>query len=274
MDPTRIRALLQDVASGRASIDGALEQLSELPFQDVGDHARIDHHRHLRSGVPEVVLGEWKSAEQIASILGAMAERGSGALATRVSAAKAKVVAETVPNAVFHKDARLIVVPADAPSSAVDQGDDDDGDAAGFTVAVVAAGTSDIPVAEEAALTLGFLNTRVMRVYDVGVAGVHRLLAEAGKLRTAAVAIVVAGMEGALPSVVAGLISCPIIAVPTSVGYGAGLGGFAALFGMLSSCSPGVTVVNIDNGFGAAVAAVRMTLPMTLLSRNEKSHEQ
>ena len=250
MDPSKLRNLLQAVAAGDASIDGALEELSQLPFQDVGTEARIDHHRHLRSGVPEVVLGQWKTAEQISQILKAMSERGGAALATRVDASKARAIMPTLDRGVYHETARLIAIPA-LESTA--------GKRAQIPIAVVAAGTSDVPVAEEAALTLEFLHAPVERIYDVGVAGVHRLLAEAGKLRSVAVTIVVAGMEGALPSVVAGLVACPVIAVPTSVGYGASIGGFAALFGMLSSCSPGVTVVNIDNGFGAAVAAVRMT---------------
>lgn len=254
VDRKRLRTLLAEVAAGDIELDHALEQLSLWPFQDVGGEARIDNHRELRSGVPEVVLGEWKSAAQIARILLAMTERGQGALATRVSPDKAEAVVAAVPGATYHESARLIAVsPGDGDESRPDPATEP------TAVAVVAAGTSDIGVAEEAALTLEFLGARPERVYDVGVAGVHRLLAETAKLRKAAVAIVVAGMEGALPSVVAGLVPCPVIAVPTSVGYGASIGGFAALFGMLSSCSPGVTVVNIDNGFGAAVAAYRMS---------------
>lgn len=250
MDRQRVRHLLEQVAQGRLELDHALEELSVLPFQEVEGHSRVDHHRELRSGVPEVVLGEWKSAEQIIDILCAVARRGSGALATRVSADKASAILAAIPHAVHHARARTVMVPR---SGAVDH------DAPGKGLcAVVAAGTSDIPVAEEVAVTLDFLGHGVDRIYDVGVAGVHRLLAETAKLRKADVAVVVAGMEGALPSVVAGLMDRPVIAVPTSVGYGVSLGGFAALLGMLSSCSPGVMVVNIDNGFGAAAAAARI----------------
>jgi hypothetical protein len=242
---------LQAVAAGRVDLDEAMDTLRWSPFEELDGEVRVDHHRELRSGVPEVVLGQWKSAEQIIRILSALAERGRGALATRVSPDKAAEVLAALPQALHHETARAVVLPG-APVRAAG------GEPERAPVAVVAAGTSDMPVAEEAAVTLDFLGHRVARVYDVGVAGVHRLIAEAGRLRRAAVVIVVAGMEGALPSVVAGLIDRPIIAVPTSVGYGVSAGGFAALLGMLSSCSPGVTVVNIDNGFGAAAAAVRI----------------
>lgn len=253
VDRTRLQTLLHAVASGDASVGEALDELAVLPFEDVGTDARIDHHRELRSGIPEVVLGEWKTGEQIARILRSMDERSGTGLATRVSPEKARDTLRSIPRAVYHEHARLLVVPraAEEPSHGVENHGH---------VAVIAAGTSDVPVAEEAALTLEYLGQSVQRTYDVGVAGVHRLLSEVGKLRQASVAIVTAGMEGALPSVVAGLLACPVIAVPTSVGYGASIGGFAALFGMLSSCAPGVTVVNIDNGFGAAVAARRMNL--------------
>lgn len=247
MDATRLLALLERVAAGTHSPGDALEELSLLPFQSLGDGIKVDHHRELRSGVPEVVMGEWKSAEQIAAITAALAARGGGALATRVSADKAIFVLDAVAGAVYHDIARVVMVRRPGPAAA-----------SKALIAVVAAGTSDMPVAEEAALTLEFLGHGVDRLYDVGVAGLHRLLAHTERLRRAEVAVVVAGMEGALPSVVAGLVATPIIAVPTSVGYGVSAGGIAALLGMLSSCSPGVLVVNIDNGFGAAVGAARI----------------
>lgn len=248
MDRYRLQEILDQVAQGALSSAEALTALAHLPFESVGDHTLVDHHRELRSGMPEVVLGEWKSAEQIIDILIALARKGSGALATRVSAEKATAVVEHVPHAVYYDRARMVVIPRQHKAAGK----------AETRVAVVAAGTSDLPVAEEAAVTLEFLGHSVDRVSDVGVAGLHRLLVNVERLRSAAVVIVVAGMEGALPSVVAGLIDRPVIAVPTSVGYGVGAGGFAALVGMLSSCAPGVTVVNIDNGFGAAVGAARI----------------
>ncbi len=245
-----LRVLLEKVADGALAPEHALEELSLLPYENLdGDgEVRVDHHRELRSGVPEVVLGQWKSAEQIIRILRSLGRSGRGALATRVSDEKAALVTAAIADAVHHPVARSIVVPPREGRPPAATG----------VLALVAAGTSDIPVAEEAAVTLDFLGHPVERIFDVGVAGMHRLLAETKKLRQAAVAIVVAGMEGALPSVVAGLVDCPVIAVPTSVGYGVSAGGFAALLGMLSSCAPGVMVVNIDNGFGAAVAAARI----------------
>jgi NCAIR mutase (PurE)-related protein len=248
VDREDIRRLLQEVKSGQLELDDALERLRRLPFERVGAMARVDHHRELRSGVPEVVLGEFKSAEQIAAILGALAGGGAGALATRVDADKAAEVLAAVPGARYLAAAHLVVVDPGRPRAERGRG----------VIAVVSAGTSDMPVAEEAALTAEFLGHRVVRVSDVVVAGLHRVLAASEELRACTVAIVVAGMEGALPSVMAGLIDCAIVAVPTSVGYGVGLGGFAAMLSMLASCSPGVTVVNIDNGFGAAVAAARI----------------
>lgn len=242
--------MLEAVSAGAVGPADALERLRRLPLEDLGE-AVIDHHRGLRAGVPEVVLGQWKTAEQIARLLTALAAGGNGALATRVSPDKAAVVLDAVDGASYHEVARVVEVPRHGP----DAGAADSGDAG---VAVVCAGTSDLPVAEEAAVTLGFLGHRVERVRDVGVAGLHRLFPHLERLRLATVVIVVAGMEGALPSVIAGLVDRPVIAVPTSVGYGVSEGGFAALVGMLSSCSAGVVVVNIDNGFGAAAAAARM----------------
>ena len=249
MDREDILRLLEEVRDGRLDPDAATERLRRLPFESVaGGTARVDHHRALRAGAPEVVFGESKTAEQIAAIMTAMAAGGAGALATRVSADKAAVVAAALPGARYLADARVLVIDPAEPRRGRGRG----------VVAVVSAGTSDLPVAEEAAATLEFLGHDVARVHDVGVAGIHRLLAAGEELRACAVAVVVAGMEGALPSAVAGLIDRPIVAVPTSVGYGVGVGGFAAMLGMLSSCAPGVTVVNIDNGFGAAVAAARI----------------
>jgi NCAIR mutase (PurE)-related protein len=247
MDPRRIEALLGEVQSGALSPADALERLRRMPAEDLGE-AVLDHHRTLRAGVPEVILGEWKTAEQIARLLAALAAQGNGALATRVSADKAAHVLAAVPGAEYRELARAVVVWPEPAAPARERP----------AVAVVCAGTSDLPVAEEAVVTLEFLGHPVMRVTDVGVAGLHRLFPHIERLRQAAAILVVAGMEGALPSVVAGLVHRPVIAVPTSVGYGVSQGGWAALLGMLSSCAAGVLVVNIDNGFGAAVGAARI----------------
>ena len=247
MDPKRIEALLAEVQAGALSPAEALERLRLMPGEDLGE-AVLDHHRTLRAGVPEVILGEWKSAEQIARLLAALAAHGNGALATRVSPDKAAHVVAAVPGAQYRELARALVV---WPAPAAPERERP-------TVAVVCAGTSDLPVAEEAAVTLEFLGHSVVRVADVGVAGLHRLFPHLERLRQTAAILVVAGMEGALPSVVAGLVHRPVIAVPTSVGYGVSQGGYAALLGMLSSCAAGVLVVNIDNGFGAAVGAARI----------------
>ncbi|ACY15095.1 nickel pincer cofactor biosynthesis protein LarB [Haliangium ochraceum] len=260
MDAKRIEALLAQVQSGALSPAAALETLRHLPIEDVGD-AVLDHHRSLRAGVPEVVLGEWKTAPQIARLLEALADKAGRALATRVSADKAEYILDQVDGAAYHELARAVIVsrgPASAESTSPAPATGPGGAVAAGTVAVVCAGTSDLPVSEEAAVTLEFLGHRVERVRDVGVAGLHRLFGHLDTMRGADALIVVAGMEGALPSVVAGLVDRPLIAVPTSVGYGVSQGGFAALMGMLSSCSAGVLVVNIDNGFGAAVGAARI----------------
>lgn len=241
--------MLRGVADGRVTVEAAVDRLRELPYQPVV-HATgttvVDHHRELRTGIPEVVFGESKTAEQIAQILVELDRVGNGALATRVSAEKARFIAERVPHAEVLELPRLVrLAPRTARPVAAQIG-------------VICAGTSDLPVAEEAAATCEFLGAPVLRVSDVGVAGLHRLLARVADLDGASVLIVVAGMEGALPSVVAGLSRAPVIAVPTSVGYGVGAGGLIALASMLTSCAPGITAVNIDNGFGAAVAAVRI----------------
>ena len=244
MDPAQLRQLLDDVAAGRASAEAATRALTAAIGAGVTD-ATLDLARADRTGVPEVVLGEWKTAEQIAAIVAGLAAGGRGALATRVSLEKAEHVCAAVAGARHDPVARTVVVAPPTPPTTVG------------VVAVVCAGTSDLPVAEEAAVTAAFLGAEVRRVVDVGVAGLHRLLNRLDAIRSADAAIVVAGMEGALPSVVAGLVDVPLFAVPTSVGYGVGAGGLVALATMLSSCAPGVAVVNIDNGFGAAVAAVR-----------------
>jgi NCAIR mutase (PurE)-related protein len=243
MDPKHLRHLLERVQRGEATLDQAMRELTDLPYKDLG-FARVDHHRHLRTGFPEVVLGLGKSAEQIGQIMAELARTGANVLATRVPEAHVETVLKLVPTARHEAQARAVVV-EQAPISDVGRG----------TILVVSAGTSDLPVAEEAALTARLAGNRVARLADVGVAGIHRLLDNRAALDSAAVIIVVAGMEGALPSVVAGLVSRPVIAVPTSVGYGASFGGIAALLGMLNSCAAGVTVVNIDNGFGAGHAA-------------------
>ncbi len=244
MTPENIRELLGRVHSGALGVDEALDELKHLPFRGLGTTATVDHHRHLRLGVPEVVFGLGKTGEQIATIVTELATTGANVLATRVDAAKAQVVIAAVPAARYHAAAQCITI---EPKPFVDLGLG--------TVLVVTAGTSDAGVADEAMITLRMLGQRAERILDVGVAGVHRTLARLDDLRAASVLIVIAGMEGALPSLVAGLVDKPIIAVPTSVGYGASLHGIAALLGMLSSCAAGVTVVNIDNGFGAAYAA-------------------
>jgi hypothetical protein len=244
MDPRRLKALLEDVQAGRRSIDQAVDDLRHLPFRDVGGVATVDHHRHLRQGFPEVVFGEGKTAEQIALIMAELAAAGGTVLATRVSSEKAEAVRAALPAARYEPTPRLLVI---------EQGEWRDRGRG--QVLVVSAGTADAPVAEEAAVVARLMGNRVERVNDVGVAGVHRTLAHVERLRDAEVLIVVAGMEGALPTLVGGLVDRPVIAVPTSVGYGASYGGLAALLGMMTSCAAGVTVVNIDNGFGAAVAA-------------------
>jgi pyridinium-3,5-biscarboxylic acid mononucleotide synthase len=243
MDPQRVRALLDAVRAGDRSVDEALRELGDLPFRSLG-FAHVDTHRHLRSGFPEVVFGQGKTPAQIAAILTELARGGSTAFATRVSPEAAVEVLAAVPGARHLPVPRVVVVGETPPP-----------DRGRGTIAVVSAGTSDIAVAEEAALTAELSGNKVERIFDVGVAGLHRLLAHREAIAAAEVVIVVAGMEGALPSVVGGLVARPILAVPTSVGYGASLGGIAALLSMLNSCATGVAVLNIDNGFGAGQMA-------------------
>ena len=242
MNEETLRALLESITRGEQSVDDAVSKLKNLPFEDIG-FAKVDHHRHLRCGFPEVVYCEGKTVEQVAAIFSRCAATEGNVLATRASQSVFDAVSAANPQATYHEAARVITLrKTDAKPSA-------------GTIAVVSAGTSDIPVAEEARITAEIMDQRVTAIYDVGVAGIHRLLAHRAALTEANVIVVAAGMEGALPSVVAGLVDCPVIGVPTSVGYGASFGGLAALLAMLNSCGSGVTVVNIDNGFGAGYAA-------------------
>jgi hypothetical protein len=242
MSREKLELILKEVAAGSRSIDEALRDLRYLPFEDV-DVAVLDHHRSFRTGVPEVVYGLHKTPTQIAAIVERMVARDGRAIVTRASSEAVSAVRERFPEARYFETARIIAV-GEFPAPQSDR-----------FAAVVTAGTSDLPVAEEAGITLEWLGTRVERVYDVGVAGVHRLLSRRELLWQASAVVAIAGMEGALATVVGGLVSCPTIAVPTSVGYGASFNGIAALLAMLNSCAPGVSVVNIDNGFGAAVCA-------------------
>jgi hypothetical protein len=244
MDKAALQKLLQEVKSGACSVEAALINLEGLSSDPLG-YACLDHHRSLRTGRPEVVYGENKTGGQICGIMRSMLARPGLVMATRVDTEKAKIVVAELDEVTYFPEARMLV--ARPP-------DDKDIKNTGV-VAVVSAGTSDMAVAEEARLTAWCLGNRVEAIYDVGVAGIHRLYASLDRLKEARVLVVVAGMEGALPSVVAGLVATPVIAVPTSVGYGTGLGGLAALLGMLNSCSPGLAVVNIDNGFGAGCMA-------------------
>ncbi len=246
MDTKDIKSLLNNVKNGDLEVEEALDRLRHLPFEEI-ECANVDHHRELRQGFPEVVLGEPKSSEQIVRILSALADKGNNVLVTRLDQVKARSVMEKFPAAVYHEDARCLTI-EQKPVEMLGKG----------KILVISAGTSDIPVAAEAVVTARMMGNEVEQIYDVGVSGIHRLLAHRERIFSASVLIVVAGMEGALPSVVGGLVSRPVIAVPTSVGYGASFGGIAALLGMLNSCASGVTVVNIDNGFGAAYAASLM----------------
>lgn len=243
MDPSELRTLLDQLTGGRIDAAAAeralLAALRAAPYGDLG-FARIDHHRALRQGFPEVVLGLGKTAAQATAIAGEIVGRGSTLLITRASREMFDQVRLRVPQATYHPDAAIITFRQQDVSPGKGR------------ILVVTAGTSDVPIAEEAALTAELMGNDVDRLYDVGVAGIHRLLGERARFDAARVIVVVAGMEGALPSVVAGLVAVPVIAVPTSIGYGASFGGIAALLGMLNSCASGVSVVNIDNGFGAA----------------------
>jgi pyridinium-3,5-biscarboxylic acid mononucleotide synthase len=243
MTESRIRELLEAVRAGNRSVDETMDELRSFPHADLG-YATVDHHRAMRVGFPEVILGSCKTPEQIAGILVELARGGGNILVTRVDPDRARRVAELVPAVEHHEAARALVL---RQGSVPDRGRG--------AILIITAGTGDIPVAEEALLTAELMGNRVERIYDVGVAGIHRILTKRERLAAASVIVVVAGMEGALASVVGGLVPKPIIAVPTSVGYGASFGGLAALLGMLNSCAAGVSVVNIDNGFGAGYAA-------------------
>ena len=245
MDASQLKELLFQVKNGSCGIDEALNRLRHWPSEEMG-FACLDHHRSLRTGMPEVVYGENKTTAQLIGIIDKMVGSGGAVLVTRMDSDKAGAVRARFPGLVYHRTARMLT----APEEDIRPCPDTRGD-----ILVLSAGTSDLPVAEEALITARALGHPVSSVNDVGVAGVHRLLAHRELLDSACVLIVVAGMEGALPGVVAGLVSRPVIAVPTSVGYGTGFGGIAALLGMLNSCAPGVAVVNIDNGFGAACMA-------------------
>jgi NCAIR mutase (PurE)-related protein len=252
MDPARIREVLERVQRGDLGVNDALNHLRSLPFEDLG-FAKVDHHRAIRLGFPEVVLGQWKTIEQVTEIARAIAAKGNNVLITRLDRDAGPRVAEAIPGFTYDPTSRTGVL-EQVPVSVRGRG----------TISVVTAGTSDLPVAEEAYVTARIMGNEVRRLYDVGVAGIHRVLDRREELSSSSVVIVVAGMEGALASVVGGLVGRPVIAVPTSIGYGASFGGIAALLAMLNSCAAGVTVVNIDNGFGAAYAA-------SLINRREET---
>ncbi|WP_010248300.1 nickel pincer cofactor biosynthesis protein LarB [Acetivibrio cellulolyticus] len=242
MDAESLKKMLEDVKNGQLSVEEAFNDLKKLPFEDLG-FAKVDHHRNLRNGYPEVIYCQGKTLEQIKMIVEKLMQKNNNIMATRASREVFESIRQITEDAVYYKDARIVVVKKrDIPKSQ-------------RMIAVVTAGTSDIPVAEEAAITCETMGQWVERIYDVGVAGIHRLFARTDIIMKANVVIVVAGMEGALASVVSGLVDKPVIAVPTSVGYGANFGGLSALLTMLNSCATGIGVVNIDNGFGAGFLA-------------------
>ena len=257
MDTKKLLNLLDQVKGGQVSTDEAMHRLKKFPFENLG-FARIDNHRCVRTGVPEVIYCEGKTIEQTQGIVLNMAQHYSNILATRVSPEMAEGIMDVIDDCEYHKMARIAVV---KPASIERKGN----------IAIVTAGTSDIPVAEEAAITAEVLGNHVTRIYDAGVAGIHRILEVKDELFKANVAVVVAGMEGALASVVGGLVSCPVIGVPTSIGYGASFGGVSALLCMLNSCASGVSVVNIDNGFGAAFQASLINKQAVKYLPNEKN---
>lgn len=259
MDEHALRELLESVRQGHSSIDEALGRLRSLPFEDLG-FAKLDHHRDLRCGFPEVIYCEGKTTEQVVTIFEARIGKGGNVLATRVTAELAGVLLKRFPGAENCPAGRTITLRQRPAVTGEGR------------VTIVAAGTSDLPVAEEARVTAEIMDQQTESIYDVGVAGIHRLLAHTRTLQSASVVVVVAGMEGALASVVGGMVDCPVIAVPTSVGYGASFGGLAALLAMLNCCAAGVTVVNIDNGFGAGYTAAlinRQALTRSLAKPND-----
>lgn len=242
MSPEEIKKLLQEVSQGRISPDEAYQTLRDMPYRDLG-FAKIDNHREMRTGYPEVIFCSGKTVEQVRDIVAFMLTKDNNILATRATPEMFEAVKGIYNEAVYHPLARTITIKKKEP------------EIPSSYIAVVTAGTSDIPVAEEAAITAEIFGNRVERIFDVGVAGIHRLVDNLPRIRNARIVVVIAGMEGALPSIVAGLISRPVIAVPTSIGYGANFQGLSALLGMLTSCSSGIAVVNIDNGFGAGFFA-------------------
>jgi len=242
MNVKEVEKLLNDVKNGETTVNKALEVLKNFPYTDLG-FAKIDHHREMRTGYPEIIYCAGKSVEQVKEIVKVMSERENNVIGTRANQEMYEAVLNIIPTAVYYPMGRIISVQKKKPETPES------------SIAVITAGTSDMPVAEEAAITAELLGNKVLRIYDAGVAGIHRLVDKLPEIRNCRVVIVIAGMEGALASVVGGLIDKPVIAVPTSVGYGANFGGISALLAMLTSCSTGVTVVNIDNGFGAGFAA-------------------
>ncbi len=242
MDQENLKQLLLGFREGRTNLDEAVERLRHLPFEDLG-YARVDHHRAIRQGFPEVIFGRGKTPEQIAGIAERLLSNAANLLVTRTDRSAFECVKLIADDAIFHEMSGAITVTRDHTARGRGK------------IAIVTAGTSDIPVAEEAAITAEIMGNQTTRLYDVGVAGIHRVLSQRELLQSAKAIVCVAGMEGALPSVVGGLVSVPVIAVPTSIGYGASFGGVAALLGMLNSCASNVTVVNIDNGFGAGFVA-------------------
>ncbi len=242
MTRRELEKLLKEVKNSKISIEEALEVLKNFPYTDLG-FAKIDHHRELRTGYPEIIYCAGKSVEQVAEIFSIMSSREKNILGTRADETMYEAVRKIYPDAVYYREARIISIRKIKPVAPKSR------------ITVITAGTSDIPVAEEAAVTAELLGNNVLRIYDVGVAGIHRLVDKLPEIRSCRVVIVIAGMEGALASVVGGLVDKPVIAVPTSVGYGANFGGISALLAMLTSCSTGITVVNIDNGFGAGFSA-------------------
>jgi NCAIR mutase (PurE)-related protein len=250
MNPDRLKELLNQVKNGKVSVDQAVKKMKHLPFEDI-DFARIDHHRSLRKGFPEVIFGEGKTVKQIIDIMARMKKNKENILVTRLDTGKAALVCKHFIEAVYHPLSRVLTCLSKPIKKQAGRG----------LVLVISAGTSDIPVAEEALLTAQIMGNPTEYLYDVGISGLHRLMANQEKILSASVLIVVAGMEGALPSVVGGLVDRPVIAVPTSIGYGASFNGLAALLAMLNSCASGVAVVNIDNGFGAGYLATLINRP-------------
>jgi len=242
MTRKEIEILLNEIRDGNKSVDDALEVLQNFPYTDLG-YAKIDHHREMRTGYPEIVYCAGKTVDQVVGIFRLMSDKKNNVIGTRADREMYESVKEVIPEAVYYSVARIISIPVKKPETP------------GTSIAVITAGTSDMPVAEEAAVTAELLGNNVVRIYDAGVAGIHRLVDKLPEIKKCRVIIVIAGMEGALASVVGGLVDKPVIAVPTSVGYGANFGGISALLAMLTSCSSGVTVVNIDNGFGAGFSA-------------------